>query len=365
MLREGSIVVKLVVTIAAAWPSMACAVNFDYWPTLNDDQVIYYLSNPKYASVARYGLTDSAGNSMDSPSIVQLSGLGYKYAAVYHSYNPVQVGYKFNVNIAVSNDLTNWQYIGVIEERSGMPRIAQVPNSSWVVMGHEKWVGTDRYGKDIIGVEYDLFKSCADLINRAINSRWLQPQYYGNLNGTPSIYDLNIEYDGTNSFVSGQFGFHFWNGSRDINAATTTLRMLSDVITYPQNYPSTTIAYNARFAAEGVSGNLGQRDTLITASNRYNVQEGNVGVPAASWDKWRIFLYKFGEKYNYPTGVGTLIPIYPKTPGGSTSFGNPSISIVDSPDGRDKIIVISYFVFSEGAAPGEGGSLLYYFPVHD
>ncbi|WP_313539068.1 hypothetical protein [Sphingomonas sp.] len=125
--------------------------------------------------------------------------------------------------------------------------------------------------------------------------------------------------------------------------------------------PSVLDRYNLRFTSIGVTGNLGQRDMLATTSGRYLIQEGNVGTPAASWDKWRIFLYRYAEASVVPDGSGTIVPIAPQTPGGNTAFGNPSISVVDDPAGRGKAVVISYFLFSERAKNGEAGRLLYYF----
>ena len=47
------------------------------------------------------------------------------------------------------------------------------------------------------------------------------------------------------------------------------------------------------------------------------------------------------------------------THGGSKSFGNPTATALKAPSGRDAVFVTVY-VFSEGAAPGEIGPLIYY-----
>jgi len=48
-----------------------------------------------------------------------------------------------------------------------------------------------------------------------------------------------------------------------------------------------------------------------------------------------------------------------KTHKGSTSFGNPTFTFLKSPNEKD-CIVVTYFLFSEGAKSGEAGELIFY-----
>jgi len=48
-----------------------------------------------------------------------------------------------------------------------------------------------------------------------------------------------------------------------------------------------------------------------------------------------------------------------KTHKGSTAFGNPAVTMLTSPNGRPARLV-TYFIFSQGAASGEGGELVFY-----
>ena len=48
--------------------------------------------------------------------------------------------------------------------------------------------------------------------------------------------------------------------------------------------------------------------------------------------------------------------------GGSTAFANPTATMLRDPVGRDALLV-TLFLPTEGAAPGEAGSLLYLGPV--
>lgn len=341
----------------------ADAVNNLYTPTISTADLIYYLSNPRYAAFAQYDAKDSAGNAMGVPSILQLTGQAYKYAAVYHTPYLVTGGnYRFDVNLAASNDLRNWTFIRTLETNASMPKIAQVSGASWVVMTHEKWLGASPASAAPAKVSFKLFYDAGDLMNGTIRSSWNHPSFVSGLNGTPSIYSFHLAfYDGMYC-VDGQYGYHYWDGTRDRVASTTIYKLFHPTAT-TITHPSDAAAYNNLFISNGVTGNIGQRDTVITSSGRYNIQEGNLGTPGGSWDQWRIWLYEFGDTYNYPTGSGTVTMLSPMTAAGSTSIGNPSVRVVDSPSGLGKSLVVSYFVFSEGAAPGEAGSLIYYFDI--
>lgn len=353
-------------TLVCLWMSLACicsantasAFNNYKIPAISPSSVVYYLSNPRSATGARYDIKDSAGNAMHNPSVLQMTGQLHKYAAVYHTpYSVGGVG-RFRINLAVSNDLLNWTYQRMLVDNADMPKIARVSGASWVVLVHEQWMASGQ-----AQVKFSLFYDFNDLLNGTIRSSWLQPQYSSfGLDGTPSIYEFHLSMTNGYYDVDGQYGFHFWDGKRDVAANTTILHLFNPLGGTAQ-YPSTAVDYNSLLTSYEVKGNIGQRDTLVTGDARYNVQEGNTGTPAESWGEWRIWLYTFNDSHNYPTGNGTVTPISPATPNGSQSFGNPSISVVDRPSGGGKALVISYFIFNEGAGPGEAGSLLYYYEI--
>src|SRR5688572_28254763 len=94
--------------ISLAWiccANTASAFNNYQIPTISSSSLIYYLSNARYATGARYDVKDSAGNAVHSPSVLQMTGQPYKYAAVYHTPYPVSGGTRYRVNLGVSNDL--------------------------------------------------------------------------------------------------------------------------------------------------------------------------------------------------------------------------------------------------------------------
>jgi hypothetical protein len=77
--------------------------------------------------------------------------------------------------------------------------------------------------------------------------------------------------------------------------------------------------------------------------------EGQLRV--GDWGSWRVF------QYDPLTKRAQLLDI--RTHGGSTAFANPTVTALRSPQGVSALVV-TLFVFSEGAAAGEAGPLIYY-----
>lgn len=334
-------------------------------PTMSRNDLIYYLSNPIHATGHKYGAKDSAGNAMQCVSVIDIVGQTAKYAAVYHApHNAAGKGFRYKIHLATSNDLINWTHVRVLADNADMPKITKVGNGAWIVMTHEQWMsqGDSGQSQSPSQISFKIFYDSADLLNGTIRSTWTAGQYKSDLNGTPSFYDTSlVQVDGY-WCVKGTIGFHFWDGTRDSNGKASFARLA-----HPQGgtswSPSITTGYNNKLIAAGVTGNIGQRDTAVVSSGRYNVQEGNVGIPTYSWDKWRIWLYTYEDSYVYPTGTGTLLQLSPQTHGGSCSFGNPGVSFVNRPNGCGQAMFVSLFIFAEGAAPGEEGNLIYYFDI--
>ena len=82
---------------------------------------------------------------------------------------------------------------------------------------------------------------------------------------------------------------------------------------------------------------------------RYNLHE--VQYRRNDFGSWRIYLYDWG------TGSVEYLPVV--THGGSTAFANPTATLVTGPSGTPAVVV-TLFVPTEGAAPGEAGELIFY-----
>lgn len=124
-------------------------------------------------------------------------------------------------------------------------------------------------------------------------------------------------------------------------------------------------ALTAALTAAGARGNVGGRALeVLPAYARAGgapvglaLHEGNTAPPPTNWSAWRVFVAERGA----PLAGGGVAQLPVRTHGGSTSFGNPGLALLPAAvAGGPSVIVVSYFVFGEGAAPGEAGSLLFY-----
>jgi len=159
--------------------------------------------------------------------------------------------------------------------------------------------------------------------------------------GTPNIYRVTLSPDIDHSEIL--CGFHFYeNGDVDRVASG---RLTDFAVWEAQERTS----YNDALAALGVAGNMGDRDHIVFGNARYNVQEGQLFKD--DWGAWRSWLYEFADD--------AFVQLDIRTHGGSSAFGNPTVTRLRSPAGVDAL-VMTQFLFSEGAAPGEAGSLVFY-----
>ena len=334
---------------------------------LSKAELTKYLSNPRLAKEGqyKYNLRDSAGNQMACVSVIDLADSKFKYAAVYHSNYKAGRGQRFKINLSVSNDLVDWTYVRTLVDTADMPRIRKANGGKWLVMTHEQWMNESRNGASSSPsrIGFKLYYDTSDLLAGKIRSTWNAPSFsQSGLDGTPNFYVYDMKKVDDWWIVEAQIGFHYWNGKRDVNATATVKKLFSPA--GGTNWkPVSLDRFNNRLIRLGATGNIGQRDHIAVSSGRYNVHEANIGQATRSWDQWRIWLYEFTEPTVAPNASGTLTTLKPQTHKGSSSFGNPSVSLVRKPSGNGHRIVISYFLFHEAAAPGEAGSLIYFFDL--
>ena len=106
---------------------------------------------------------------------------------------------------------------------------------------------------------------------------------------------------------------------------------------------------NVEFAQFGIAGNIGDRDPFALDGHAFTLYEAQK-TPGA-WSSWHTYLYD--------PESDRLSELAVRTDGGSHAFGNPTATVVPGPSGGD-VLVVTQFLFSEAAAPGEAGSLIYY-----
>jgi hypothetical protein len=175
--------------------------------------------------------------------------------------------------------------------------------------------------------------------------------------GTPSITNATLR-GGLVSQSRIEVGLHYYadldhDGTPDLDRSATAV--LTDFRTWEAR-PNAVM--DAAFAGlrtfhQGFSapprGSIGDRDQIILDGVRLDLQEAQY-VPG-DYSSWRTFLID--------PRTGTPQPLEIATGGGSRAFGNPTATELTAPDGRPAVLVTVY-VFAEGAARSEAGPLVYY-----
>ncbi len=279
---------------------------------------------------AQYGLRDSAGNSMDTMKVIATTSAP-AYIAVYHNCttNPC------HMLVASSGDLRTWTYRATLQTDGAQPTVKRLSDGSYLVP-YEAQVPADH----LVVVWYS---SLSHLLAGVTGSRFDVPDNLGACQGTPNIYSP-VSYTSL-SHSKFHIGFHWSNCAND-REGTGTLTNFTTWSASGSTWLDTALD-NA-----GAAGKHGDRDAIWHGGHLYDVAEGTTN-PVYSPADWRLYSYGFTEN------AAVQIPV--RTAGGSTAFANPTVTSLTGPGGiRD--LVISIFIPSEGAAPGEGGELLYTVP---
>ena len=354
-----------------------------------------------------YDLKDSEGLGMDCVHVDYIRNEsvsadyldGDMYIGLYHH----SVDKEFQIRLASSKDLVNWTYRRTLLKNADMPFLYRVQNSTWMFLTHEQWMRPNSQKPSQLGFklwysEYHLvsgeppFNSFVAPLTLGAKSQWEgTPNVYSanmsasgsELEGTPTIYSANMSKDENSGLfvVNADVGFHFNDDDgKDQVATAKLLRFGPTTLTPVYKDAKEAVAYNDLFIDKGAVGNIGQRapgflSVPITVKERdgdavlqhLSLQEANVGMmPPTIWADWRVWIYQFDATEGLvPRGLGTVEMIDVKTHGNSTAVGNPSWHKVPCPSFSDNesyakeewCVFISYFLFGEGAAPGEAGVL--------
>jgi Bacterial Ig domain len=266
------------------------------------------------ADGVRYRTTDDQGVGMDTAKIIP-AGSGGGYLAVYHHL----IGGAFDVRLATSTDLLHWHYVTTLEDDASQPTIAELSDGGFLV-AYEK---TGRGPADDRSVT----------VNRTLSSC---------NEGTPNIYATALNPDLDHSIIN--VGFHYFRGCDVDRQAIGTLTNFT-------TWRTTADAnLNTLFTNLGtVGGNVGDRDALFYQGRPYSLVEAQ--DKKNDFGTWRPYLFN--------RTANSLTRLQLHTDGASTSFGNPTYTELTLPGGN-RGFVSTQFIFSEGAAQGEAGTLFCY-----
>nr|WP_239092293.1 hypothetical protein [Streptomyces sp. SID14478] len=270
----------------------------------------------------RFGTADDTGRTMDAAQIVQ--GDDGTYLAVYHTM--LDDG-RFHAAVATSTDLLHWQRRHDLGAGSSQPTLAADGRGGYV-LAYEKDPDNHIAVRGYADVR-------ALLAGRAAHSFDAPRTLSSCAEGTPAITSVH----GGTIRLTG----HYRADCDTDRQLTATLR---DFTTW-HAAPDTRL--DRAVETYGNTGNIGDRAPLELAGRPLVLIEGQ---------RWRD---DFGgwSTYAYDPASGRADRVPLRTPGGSTSFANPSATLLTDPGGR-RALLVSLFIPAEGAAPGESGQLVYW-----
>jgi Bacterial Ig domain len=283
-----------------------------------------------------YGTVDDQHVGMDTAKIIADPRGGY-LAVSHHLIGPA-----FQVRLATSTDLLNWHHVAVLDNDASQPTLASLSDGGFVVGYEKKGAGTAcggsgsclafRHYADTNALMAGTFDK-AIVLNRTLSSC---------NEGTPNIYAATLNPDIGHSIIN--VGFHYYSGCTvDREASGTLTNMSSWKVQTDANL-------NTLFAnLGGINGNVGDRDGFYYQGRPYSLIEAQ--YTKNDYASWRPYLF------DRTRNSLTLLTLH--TNAGSTAFGNPTFTDLALPSGKQGFVA-TQFIFSEGAAAGEAGSLVYY-----
>lgn len=291
------------------------------------------------AATYRYGIRDDLGRTMDTLKVIESQAGGY--LAVYH----VGTGHGYEVHLATSTDLLNWKHQALLDDPASQPTIASTPDGGFLVVveaggdGHPAWL------------RFKYYPSLERLLVADATRVFDAPHTVtppGRLaEGTPNVYQVTFEPDIDHSTIVA--GFHYLRAFPLLRRGDVDRQALGNLVNFQHWTTQREPQLDAALKAWKVSGNIGGREHLTWRGHPYTLIEGQ--FTKHRWESWRIYLYDPAAGAAYP------VPIH--THGGSGAFANPTATILTAPSGAPALLVTLY-LFSDGAAPGEAGPLLYY-----
>ncbi|WP_338694648.1 hypothetical protein V2W30_07470 [Streptomyces sp. Q6] len=269
-----------------------------------------------------YATADDTGRTMDAAQIAQAPD--GTYLAVYHT---MLADGRFHSAVATSDDLAHWQRRHDFGAGSSQPTLAADGRGGYV-LAYEK----DPANHIAVRGYEDLD---ALLTGRAAHAFDAPRTLSRCSEGTPAI---TTAHGGTIRLTG-----HYRADCDTDRQLTATLRDFTDWHAAPAH------RLDRAIEAHGATGNIGDRAPLELAGQPMVLIEGQ---------RWRD---DFGSwsTYAYDPASGRADRVPLRTHGGSTSFANPSATLITDPGGRPALLV-SLFIPAEGAATGEAGQLVYW-----
>jgi hypothetical protein len=293
----------------------------------------HIVENVTGATGRRYAVRDDLGASMDVLKIVDNPGGGY--LGVYHT---TEAGVTVT-RVATSTDLLRWTRRAVIDQHSSQPTVAVLADRS-VLIAEEADSNGSPDSRTWLRLRH--YRMVADLLDarpdRTLDLPHTRVPQVG-AEGTPDIRSVVLRPDLGRSVI--ELGFHYFAQGKVDRPARGILTNFEGWKAWPDNDLAADIEH------AGVTGSIGDRDTVVLDHQRFALVEATASAAGG----WRVYLTDDGRHDARRLDI--------RTDGRSTAFANPSVTLTRAPSGA-RAIVVTLFLPSSGAAPGEGGELVYF-----
>lgn len=276
--------------------------------------------------------------SADVLKIIPSPDPTWPYLGVYHRND--QSG-AFRTELAGSADLKTWHAVKTISDASSMPDIRVLPDGSVLYAQERNPSGRRPF------IELRYYDHLSTFMSSRPPTQRLSLSFTrgATADGTPAFG--RVQYNGNIRTSAIELSHHYFAGGVNDQNAAGTLNGFWEW----RDFSSTDL--NNEMERLGYE-QVGDRELFRLGSTTYELIEGRPSN-SAGWDTWRVFLVN--------KCTGHITKLAPMLAGGARSIGNPRISFISLPNGKDAIAT-TYFVFSEGAGTTPPGPHLQISVLH-
>jgi hypothetical protein len=307
------------------------------------------LSAPRSAA-AMFRATDNTGASMDGLDIT-LNPVDpvRSYLGTYH----INVGAgRFALRLAASKDLRTWKKIADLDAAGGgMGTLRALPGGGFL-LAYETQAPTSPDGKVDSSVRLRYYRDPAALLSGAPTDERTLPRLLSETNeGTPDFRAIAWHGSLSNSVIT--LGFHYLeHGASTGHRKLPVDREARGTLAANRWSAVADIEVDRALTRLGFQGNHGgRRQFAAPGGHAWRIYEAQRYVNVSG--SWRLLLYDVTAR------TWKLLRV--TTPGGSTAFANPTVSLLPSPRATHaNAVVMTTFVPSAGSAPGESGEAISY-----
>ncbi len=300
-------------------------------------------SPPRSGSAFR--VIDSLGASADALDVIENPAVRGSYLGVYH----INLGRgRFALRIASSKDLRRWSKFADLDAGGGaMGALRALPGGGFL-LAYEAQRPTQPNGKVATNVRLRFYRDARALLSgRATEEKTLPRRLSPSNEGTPNF--RGVTWRGSLARSRVLLGFHWLDHGPKLPVDRQGLATLD-----AGKWSVTKDAgVDRALSTMGFHGNHGARRELHfpRGGKLWRIYEAQERVNVTG--SWRVFLYDVQAR--------RMLRLKVRTPGGSRSFANPTVSILPSPHpAGGSALVVTMFVFASGAGSGEAGELVYY-----